>query len=615
MVAKPMSSSTSHLSSAKSFLMTPNDFVIQVATINGSGSQSANQVLVKTLFRMGIPVGGKNLFPSNIQGLPTWFTIRAHPEGFIARKAAQDIAITLNPASVVEDQAGLRPNGLFLYSSECRLQPADVRKDIVALAVPFKDLAGQATDSIKAKKLLANMVYVGILAELLPLDSEVLNEVVAEQFGRKAELLTANLKAVEVGREWAKGQTLPPVAKAKPIAGGNEDYILIDGNTAAGMGLVFAGCTFASWYPITPSSSLMEGFIKYSDRWRKDPAGKSKAAILQAEDELSAICMVLGAGWAGSRAATATSGPGLSLMSEAAGLAYFAEIPAVIWDVQRVGPSTGLPTRTMQGDVRAAAHLSHGDTKHVLLFPRDPAECFAFSQTAFDLAEQLQTLVIVLSDLDIGMNLHRTKAWSHPSQPFKRGKVLSADDLNKLTSFARYADPDGDGVGPRTLPGTEHPLAAYFTRGTGHDEFSRYTESAAVFKKTLDRLAKKWETAKTLVPKAEVETVSESHFGLIAYGSTDLAIPETRSQLLAHGLKTSYMRIKGYPFGAEVESFIQDQAKVCVIEQNHDGQLRQLLLEAFPHLAAKIQSVVNYDGWPLAAADVAAGIVNLEAAR
>lgn len=592
--------------------MTPNDFVIQVATINGSGSQSANLILVKTLFRMGIPVGGKNLFPSNIQGLPTWFTIRAHPQGFIARKATQDIAITLNPSSAKEDQASLRAGGLFLFSSECRLMPDDLRADVTAVSVPFKELAGKASDSIKAKKLLANMIYVGILAESLSLDMTALNDVVNEQFQSKGDLLQANLKAIDVGREWAKTQNLPSVAKAQAIAGGNHDYVLVDGNTAAGMGLVFGGCTFASWYPITPSSSLMEGFIRYSDKWRKDPEGKKRTAILQAEDELSAICMVLGAGWAGSRAATATSGPGLSLMSEAAGLAYFAEIPAVIWDVQRVGPSTGLPTRTMQGDVRAAAHLSHGDTKHVLLFPKDPSECFAFGQTAFDLAERLQTLVIVLSDLDIGMNLHRTKAWKSPTRPFDRGKVLTAHDLEKMTSFARYGNPDGDGIGPRTLPGTDHALGAYFTRGTGHDEFSRYTESSLAFKQTLDRLAVKWETAKGLVPPAEADIVNGSQWGLVAYGSTDLAIAEARAALNAKGLKTSYLRLRAYPFGQEVEEYLKNQPQVCVIEQNHDGQMRSLLIEAFPQYANKIHSVVNYDGWPLAPADVSTRVLALE---
>lgn len=591
-----------------------NDFVLQIATVNGSGSQSANLILVRTLFRMGIPVGGKNLFPSNIQGLPTWFTIRAHPKGFVSRRPQQDIVITLNSSTAKADQAALRPGGLFLHSTDCKLGEQDLRQDVVAIAVPFRELVAQASDSVKTKKLLANMIYVGILAELMNLDRRILSQTIEDQYSHKAELVAANQKAVDIGFAWAKenNSQFPQVPQAKFVPNGNAGQILIDGNTSAGMGLVAGGCTVGAWYPITPSSSLMEGFIRYAEHWRKDKKDHSKVAIVQAEDELAAICMVLGAGWAGARAATATSGPGLSLMAEAAGLAYFAEIPSVIWDVQRVGPSTGLPTRTMQGDVTFAATLSHGDTRHVLLFPANPSECFEFGQTAFDLAEQLQTLVIVMSDLDLGMNLHRTKEWQLSDTPFQRGKVLSQADLEKLGSFARYKDASGDGVGPRTLPGTRHPEAAYFTRGTGHDELSRYSEDPTVFKHNMDRLLRKWETAKTLVPKPEIIRKSDSKIGLIAYGTTDAAIPELCHILSQSGSNPNYLRLKAYPFTAEVEEFINQHEKLYVVEQNRDGQMRGLLCEAFSLAASKFHSVLTYDGWPVAPEEIAQKISQME---
>lgn len=591
-----------------------NDFVLHIATANGSGSQSANNVLVRTLFRMGVPVGGKNLFPSNIQGLPTWFTIRAHPKGFVSRRPTQDIVIAMNPATAADDAKQLKSGGLFLYSADCKLEPAQVRTDCTAAAIPMRELTQNLSSSIKVKKLLANMVYVGILAEILDLDQTTLENTIADQFSGKGDLVKFNHDAVQVGRQWAKEQNLKSKTevRAKAIDGGARDKVLIDGNTAGAMGLVCGGCTFAAWYPITPSSSVMENYISYMYRWRKDKNGGIKGAVVQAEDELAAISMVIGAGWAGARAVTATSGPGLSLMAEAAGLAYFAEVPAVIWNVQRVGPSTGLPTRTMQGDLTFAAYLSHGDTKHILLFPSTPAECFEFGQTALDLAERIQTLVIVMSDLDLGMNLHGSEAWTVPSRPFDRGKVLDSEALAQLANFARYADTDGDGIGARTLPGTAHAKAAYFARGTGHNDQAQYSEDPEVFKQNMDRLSRKWETAKELVPKPVEDPVNGAEVGIIAFGSSDAAVPELRAMLEQDGLKSGYMRIRAFPFTAAVGDFLSRHPRVYVVEQNRNGQMRSLLANEYPQFAARLRSSLSYDGWPLAAVEAAGNILNQE---
>lgn len=586
--------------------MKTNDFSINIATVNGSGSQSANSILVKTLFRMGLPVAGKNLFPSNIQGLPTWFSIRANPFGFVSRSLEHDVVVTLNASTAVTDQKDLRSGGIFFYAQEINLSLDQIRKDIFSVAVPFKELSQQASESIKVRKLLANVVYVGILAEYLKIDMNILKAVVDDQFAHKGELVASNLKALEVGQNWARENMMnwPRNISTQVIANGNQGQLLIDGNTAAGMGLVDGGCTFASWYPITPSSSLMESTIRYADLWRRDANGSLKMGVVQAEDELAAISMVVGAGWAGARAATATSGPGLSLMSEAAGLAYFAEIPSVIWDVQRAGPSTGLPTRTLQGDIQSAAHLSHGDTEHVLLFPGSVSECFSFGQLSLDLAEMLQTLVIVLSDLDLGMNFHRAPLFEQNQTPLRRGKVLSTSDLDKLPLFARYSDPDGDGIGPRTLPGTEHEKAAYFTRGTGHDDFSRYTEDPAIFKKNLDRLKKKLHTARSFLPAPEIKTEPAAKIGIIYFGSTSSAIPELEFLIKGQQRAVSTLRLRSFPFHDEVEQFILAHTKVFVVEQNRDGQMRSLLGEAFPECANRLDSILSYDGWPVSAEQI-----------
>lgn len=580
--------------------MQTNDFVIQVATVNGSGSQSSNNVLVRALFRLGLPVGGKNLFPSNIQGLPTWFTIRVNANGFTARKDLADICIALNPQTYVKDLASVRPGGFYFYNSEFKLVDDLKAKDVNCIAIPFRDIVAPVSDSVKLRKLLINMAYVGVLAELLSIDDDILSSSITTQFGDKASVIEQNQDAIEAGRVYVRDNlsSLDFPFRVQKIFGGNDGKVLMDGNSASALGLIFGGASFVSWYPITPSSSLVESFEGFANEHRV-VNGKKTFAVVQAEDELAAISMVLGAGWMGARAVTATSGPGLSLMAEAAGLAYYAEIPAVIWDVQRVGPSTGLPTRTMQGDLQAAYNLSHGDAKHVVLLPGTIDECFEFGQTALDLAERLQTLVIVLSDLDLGMNFAIGEAPRYPTRALDRGKILSSADLEKTKSFARYKDIDGDGIPYRTLPGTEHPLASYFTRGTGHDEAGNYTEDSAMFAKNMERLNQKWQTARDLVPKPVIETSRDANVGLIAFGSTHEPMPELRSEI-----KANYLRLRALPLSDEVRSFIESNNFVYVIEQNRDAQLTQILRAEYPALAAKIHSVCTFDGMPVAAAQI-----------
>ena len=576
-----------------------NDFVVQVATVNGSGSLSANQILVKSLFRMGVPVGGKNLFPSNIAGLPTWFTVRVNKDGFTGRRLLCDTFVAMNPATYAEDLPKIKSGGFCFTNSE--IKTVIERKDIQQIVVPFKDLTTTLSDSVKMRKLLANVVYVGILTELLQVPIEVVDQAIDDQFGDKPKVIESNKKAILVGREYAKEhlQNINFPYRIHKMTLTNK--ILIDGNTAAGFGSVMGGCTVGAWYPITPSSSLMESFSEVCEKYRVNKDGSKNFALLQAEDELSAICMVLGAGWAGARAMTASSGPGLSLMAEAAGLSYYAEIPAVVWNVQRVGPSTGLPTRTMQGDILSCALLSHGDTKQVLLFPKDPKECFEMAQTALDLSEELQTLVIVMSDLDIGMNIHQTDRFVYPKENFKRGKVLSAADLEKVQTFARYRDLDNDGVPYRTVPNTLNDKAAYFTRGTGHDDEAKYSENPETYEKNMDRLTKKWNTAKTMVPKPEVKIVNGAKAGVLYYGSSAEAMIEVEQKLKS---KPSTIRIKAYPFTVEVDQFLQSHETLYVVEQNRDGQLTALLRMEYPQYAAKIKPVLEYDGLPLSAEKV-----------
>lgn len=582
-----------------------NNLSLIIGTVNGSGSQSANLILLRSIFRMGIPVGGKNLFPSNIAGLPTWFVIRANEKGYTSIPHKMNIVIAMNQQTADADLEHLDIDGLFIHNSSLRFTKPLPKN---SLSIDFTKLAGLVSDSIKLKKLLTNIVYVGVLAEMLGIPDEILNTTIADQFNNKQSVVDLNCAAAKAGREHFKTsiqQSFPWSLESRDL---NKGKILIDGNTAAGLGSVFAGCSFASWYPITPSSSLAESFESYCRKLRVTAQKENLYSVIQAEDELSAITMVAGAGWAGARAMTATSGPGISLMAETAGLMYFAEIPGVVWNVQRAGPSTGLPTRTLQGDILACAQLSHGDTRHPLLFPANPEECFSMAQTAFDLAERLQTLVFVMSDLDLGMNHWICNDFTYSKKPYDRGKVLSAKDLEKVQKFDRYKDLDGDGIPYRTLPGTEHDLAGYFTRGTGHDESAKYTESAEVFEKLLDRLNKKWQTAITLMPKPEVD-LQTNDVGLIAYGSTDAAIHEIRQTLLDQGIKTSYMRIKAYPFNQEVNNFLTHHKKIFVLEQNRDGQMKKLLMQEFPLHAAKLKSSLSYDGWPTRAQTFADGVL------
>jgi 2-oxoglutarate/2-oxoacid ferredoxin oxidoreductase subunit alpha len=587
-----------------------NDMSIQVATVNGSGSQSANTVLLRTIFQMGVPVSGKNLFPSHLAGLPTWYTVRASKDGYIARKKEIDFLVAMNPETAREDVASLRSGAAVLYDAPLGL--SELRTDLVFYAVPFDKLVAGVTTDAKLKKLLKNMVYVGVLARLLGLDMAEVDLAIAKQFPGKAKALELNRQAARAGFDHAAAlEKRDPFAIRRMDA--TKGKIIIDGNAAAALGAVFGGVTLLAWYPITPSSSLAEALIAYLKRYRVAPDGKATFAVVQAEDELAAIGMVIGAGWAGARAMTATAGPGLSLMSEFAGMGYFAEVPAVVWDVQRVGPSTGLPTRTSQGDVLSTAFLSHGDTQHVLLFPATVEECFTFGHEAFELAEAFQTPVFVLSDLDLGMNNWMSDPFTYPEKPIRRGKVLSKEDLERLGGFLRYRDVDGDGVAYRTLPGTDHPAAAYFTRGTGHDESAIYSERPDDWERNMERLARKMETARSAVPAPIVDDRA-ARVGIVAYGSSHHAIVEARDQLRREkGVETDYLRVRAYPFAREVHAFVERHERVYVVEQNRDGQLAALLrLDLAPELAPRVRSIAHITGLPLDARSVTEEISMME---
>jgi 2-oxoglutarate ferredoxin oxidoreductase subunit alpha len=588
-----------------------NDFTIQVATANGSGSQSSNTVLLRTLFQMGIPVSGKNLFPSNIAGLPTWYAIRASRDGWVARKKEVDLLVAMNPETAQEDVAGVPAGAAVVYDEPLGLSSA--RADVSWYPVPFDDLVAPVTGEAKLRKLLRNMVYVGTLARLVGLEPAEVERAVGRVFGSKAKALELNLAAARAGFEHAKGFTRPLPFRAERMDG-TRGKIIVDGNAAAAIGSVFAGVTVLAWYPITPSSSLAETLIAQLERHRKDPDGKATYAVIQAEDELAAIGMVLGAGWAGARAMTATSGPGISLMSEFAGLGYYAEIPAVIWDVQRVGPSTGLPTRTAQGDVLSTALLSHGDTQHPLLLPGSVEECFDMAVEAFDVAERLQTPVFVLSDLDLGMNQWMAEPFRYPARPLDRGKVLDAAALERAGGFARYRDVDGDGIGWRTLPGTDHPRAAYFTRGTGHDENAAYSERADVYERNLGRLKRKIDGAREALPAPVLTGAGTAEVGVLAYGSSDPGVRECLAQLRAErGLAVDYLRVRAWPFARAVRDFVAAHRRTYVVEQNRDGQLAGLLaLDLDPALAARLRPIPRTDGLPLDARTVTEAILARE---
>ncbi len=588
-----------------------NDFSIHVATVNGSGSQSSNTVLLRSIFQMGIPVSGKNLFPSNIMGLPTWFTIRVNKDGYIARKKEVDILVAMNPQTAVEDIKGLRPGTVCISPVELNLDK--IRDDVKHYLVPFGELANKASDNVKLKKLLTNIIYVGVVAELLEIDQNEIDKAIERQFEGKAKAIDLNIRAAKIGREWAREN----LKKEDPYRVERLDLtkgkIIIDGNGAAAIGCMFAGVSVVTWYPITPSSSLCEQLIEYLDKYRIDKeTGKKTYSVVQAEDELAAIGMALGAGWSGCRSMTSTSGPGISLMSEFAGFGYFTEIPTVIFDIQRVGPSTGLPTRTSQGDLLSTYFLSHGDTKHIILLPNSVEECYEFAMKAFDLAERLQTPVFVLSDLDLGMNQWMSDPFVYPQAPFDRGKVLSKEDLEKLGSFARYKDVDGDGMTYRTLPGTAHPKSGYFVRGSGHNEDAAYSERPEDYIYLMDRLKRKWDNAKKLVPATVVEHNKEAKVGILAFGSTHWAILETRDQLMKEKVPTSYCRVRALPFTQSIPDFIDAHERVYVVEQNRDGQMLDLLRMEFPHLTAKLKSVRHYNGLPVDADFVTEHILEQE---
>ncbi len=623
-----------------------NDFSIQVATINGSGSQSANNILMRAIFRMGVPVSGKNLFPSNIAGLPTWFTIRANKDGWVARKKEIDVLVLMNPNTVQEDIRDAIPGAAVIYNDDFdKLELIPKRDDVILYPVPFTKLVVEACPDAKLRRLVVNMIYVGIAARLLAIDPGVVEAETRKQFGKKAKALEINLAAVRAGYRHAAES----IAKRDPYRiermDATEGKFLIEGNAAAALGAMFAGCTVVTWYPITPSSSLCESLIGYCRKHRIDPkTGKATFAIVQAEDEIAAIGMVIGAGWAGARAMTSTSGPGISLMAEFVGLAYFAEVPAVIVDVQRIGPSTGLPTRTSQGDVLEVAFLSHGDTQHVALFPSSVEECFEMMGTAFDLAERLQAPIFVMSDLDLGMNNWMADPFPYPEKPIDRGKVLTSADLDRLhregKHWERYRDVDGDAIPYRTLPGMRHRLGGYFTRGSGHNEKAQYTEKPQDYKNLMDRLARKHETARRLVPgpvvqegEAPARTTGAGHghghghgpdegdrdgagaaVGIIAYGTSDPAVKESRYQLAKEtGLATAYLRIRAIPFDrAAMRAFLAARDRVYVVEQNRDGQMAALLKMELPEAATKLRPVLHDIGLPIDARFVTDEILRQE---
>jgi 2-oxoglutarate ferredoxin oxidoreductase subunit alpha len=591
-----------------------NDFSIQVATVNGSGSQTANTVLMRTLFQMGIPVSGKNMFPSNIAGLPTWFTIRASKHGYIGRRKEIDFLVAMNPETAREDVMKLDGGAAVVYDEPLKLN--QLRSDLHFYPVPFDKLVAPVCPDAKLRKLVRNMIYDGVVSYLLSMDMDELRKALVKQFGkRKAKAADLNWGAAQAGYEYASKtftKTDPyRVERMNATAG----KIIIDGNAACALGAMFAGVTVVTWYPITPSSSLVESLIGYMKRFRHDPeTGKTTYAIVQAEDELASIGMALGAGWAGARSMTATAGPGISLMSEFVGLGYYAEIPAVIYDVERVGPSTGLPTRTQQGDLLTTAMLSHGDTKHPMFFPCSPEECFSMSLDAFDFAEQFQTPVFVMTDLDLGMNNWMADPFPYPDKPIRRGKVLTAEDLEKLGGFARYKDIDGDGVGYRTLPGTDHPAAAYFTRGSGHNDKAQYTEREDDYINNMDRLAHKFETMRKFVPEPAVVWNDKARIGFVALGTSDYAVRESCDQLRnEYDVEASYLRLKGYPFTERLLDFIRRHDRIYVVDQNRDGQLLGLMrLELETELIAKLRSVRYYGGLPLDARTVTDDVLRQE---
>jgi len=589
-----------------------NDMSIQVATVNGSGSQSSNTVLLRSIFQMGVPVSGKNMFPSNIAGLPTWYTIRANKNGYIGRKKEIDFLVAMNPETATEDVMSLAPGASVLYDDPLALHK--LRNDLIFYSVPYDKIVAQVCPEAKLRKLVKNMVYVGVVACLLTIDMTEVEKAIRKQFAKKVKAANLNLAAAQAGFEYAKANLEKRGAFYIERMNKTAGKIIIDGNSAAALGCMFAGCTVVTWYPITPSSSLVETMIEYMKEYRIGPDSKATFAIVQAEDELAAVGMVIGAGWAGARSMTATAGPGISLMSEFAGLGYYVEVPGVIWDIQRVGPSTGLPTRTSQGDILSTAFLSHGDTKHIMLIPCSVEECFSMATDAFNLAEQFQTLVFVMSDLDLGMNNWMSDPFPYPTTPIKRGKVLGKEDLDRLGGFARYKDIDGDGIGYRTLPGTQHPAAAYFARGSGHNEKAQYSERADDFENNMERLNRKFETARSFVPRPEITKGNNAKIGIIGYGTSHWGITESRDQLRdEYKIETDYLRLRAYPFTREVHEFIEQHDRIYVVEQNRDAQMLSLLkLDVKPELITRLRSIAHINGLPLDARSITDELTSME---
>jgi 2-oxoglutarate ferredoxin oxidoreductase subunit alpha len=581
-----------------------NDFSIIVATVNGSGSQSANSVLLKSIFGMGVPVSGKNLFPSNIAGLPTWFTIRASKDGYVARRKGSQILVAMNPETAKQDMIELDSGGVAIYEESLNLK--QYRSDVVCYPIPFDKITASVCPEAKLRKLVKNMVYVGVVSHIFSLDLKVVENGLRKQFAKKQKVFDLNFGAVKAGYDYAQEK----LVKQDPYFIEHMDQtagkIIIDGNAAAGMGAVFAGVTVVAWYPITPSTSLIEATADLLKKFRVTPEGKATFAVVQAEDELAAIGMVLGAGWAGARSMTSTSGPGISLMAEFAGLGYYAEIPGVIFDVQRTGPSTGMPTRTSQADLLSVAFLSHGDTKHIVLLPGSVKECFEFGYTAFDVAERFQTPVFVLTDLDLGMNNWMSDPFQYPDKALDRGKVLTAEDLKRLGGFARYRDVDGDAIGWRTLPGTDHPKAAYFTRGSGHNDAAGYTELPHEYVDVMERLLRKFENSRKHLPAPVAVKNGTSKIGFLAYGSTDFALRESLDQIKnEYKADVDYMRIRAFPFAHEIHDFVASHERVYVVEQDRDAQLASLLKLDLPaDQVVKLRSILYYNGLPMDARSI-----------
>ncbi len=589
-----------------------NDFSITVGTVNGSGSSTANTTILRALFKMGIPVSGKNLFPSNIQGLPTWYTIRVSKDGYLARRDEREIVIAINPNSFAKDLDSVAPGGAFFYADDIKL--AVTRTDIAVYPMPIKSLVKSNPEiTANLRDLVSNMVYVGVLAQMIGMDMTKIEQALDFHFKHKAKPIALNMSMVKAGAEWAAAN----LEKKDPFyvesMNKTDGMIMADGNMAGALGSIYGGVQFVGWYPITPATSLAESINDYLPTLRKTVDGKETYAVVQSEDELAAIGMAIGAGWAGLRAMTSTSGPGLSLMTEFYGLAYYTEVPVVVWDVQRMGPSTGLPTRTSQGDLGFAAHMGHGDTNHIILMPGSVNECFEFGWRAFDVAERMQAPVLVMSDLDFGMNQWMTEPFKYPDVPMDRGKVLWEVDLEKIKGdWGRYVDKDGDGIPYRTIPGNRHPNSAYFTRGTGHDEMARYSEDTQTWVRVLDRIKRKYETAKKYLPGPVTHKQDGAKIGVISFGSTDPAILEAQQMLAGKGLKVDYMRLRSLPSQDEVFEFIGSHERVYIVEMNRDGHLREILMVEKPELATKMSSIAYNDGLPLTAKFVANAILKLE---